>query len=496
MQLWSPLRLGVLVVAAIVGSTFAFAAFGQRTAQTAIPALIIPALIGFGIALCALLVPSATSGRLRTFLGWAPNYRVFDEMHPRFRFVDLYRAIKVYAEKAQAYEWLEAHFPQQQNLVTLLSPGFFAAAKRPERSRLCIGYNEYDFFPNEIFCLVVGPAGRPAHERLLLRLCQRQYRDVLEVAAADVEQAGRVMEEINELAATHSIYRGQFLEIRPNVTGMTDYNYAPQPGELSVKFKQRPQITAADIVLDERIHAVLRRTLFDFFTHRQQLQALGLPKKRTLLLYGPPGTGKTHTCRYVQTTLENITTIQVSGQAVSLLSEIGKFARQLHPALVILEDIDLVFTQREINVYATVLGELMDQLDGFNEDEEVLFILTTNAIERVEQAIKDRPGRVNQCLYFGLPTDDLRRLYLERYLQPYQSTGVDLDHLVRQTENTSQAFLKEYVQRAVQVAAADVEYVQAKLALETRHFDTAFDELTSHGDPHGHSIMGFHRGKS
>ena len=54
----------------------------------------------------------------------------------------------------------------------------------------------------------------------------------------------------------------------------------------------------------------------------------------------------------------------------------------------------------------------MDQLDGFTEDEEVLFILTTNAIDRVEQAIKDRPGRVNQCLYFGLPAPALRKLFL------------------------------------------------------------------------------------
>ncbi|MCI0377806.1 MAG: hypothetical protein L0215_09380 [Gemmataceae bacterium] len=63
-----------------------------------------------------------------------------------------------------------------------------------------------------------------------------------------------------------------------------------------------------------------------------------------------------------------------------------------------------------------------------------MFILTTNAIERVEQAIKDRPGRVNQCLYFGLPPSDLRKLYLERYLTPYEKNGLDLDHLVRQTE--------------------------------------------------------------
>ena len=49
---------------------------------------------------------------------------------------------------------------------------------------------------------------------------------------------------------------------------------------------------------------------------------------------------------------------------------------------VILEDVDLVFNTREINPYGTALGDLMDQLDGFTPDEEVIFVLTTNAIAR------------------------------------------------------------------------------------------------------------------
>jgi hypothetical protein len=28
--------------------------------------------------------------------------------------------------------------------------------------------------------------------------------------------------------------------------------------------------------------------------------------------------------------------------------------------------------------------------------------------------------------------------------------------------------------------------------LETGHFDTAFEELTAHGNRHSHAIMGFH----
>jgi hypothetical protein len=98
----------------------------------------------------------------------------------------------------------------------------------------------------------------------------------------------------------------------------------------------------------------------------------------------------------------------------------------------------------------------------------------------------------SQCLFFGLPKAELRRRYLAQYLRPYDSTAVDMDHLVHETEQTSQAFLKEYVLRAVQIAAEGAGYrPQTPLALTTEHFDVAFDELTGHGDPHGQAIMGF-----
>ena len=69
---------------------------------------------------------------------------------------------------------------------------------------------------------------------------------------------------------------------------------------------------------------------------------------------------------------------------------------------------------------------------------------------------------------------------------------MDLEHLVRQCDQASQAFLKEYVLRAVQIAAEGADFKpNLPLALQTVHFDTAFEELTGHGDPHGHAIMGF-----
>jgi SpoVK/Ycf46/Vps4 family AAA+-type ATPase len=314
----------------------------------------------------------------------------------------------------------------------------------------------------------------------------------IELAGTNQDRAQALLRRIAAEALARSIYRGQFLEIHYQHSPHPDYGYELPAAEMSVTFKARPNVGDADIILDDRIRAILVRNVFDFFTYRECLHAAGVPRKRALLFYGPPGTGKTHTCRYLHSRLTGVTSILVAGESLTRLQDIGKFARQMHPTLIVIEDVDLVFTHRDHNPYGTILGELMDQLDGFTADEEVFFVLTTNAIERVEQAIRDRPGRINQCLFFGLPGPELRRLYLLRYLQPYDSAAVDVEHLVRQTEQASQAFLKEYVLRAVQVGVEAAGYqTNGRLRLETSHFDVAFEELTSHGNPHGHAIMGF-----
>jgi SpoVK/Ycf46/Vps4 family AAA+-type ATPase len=158
---------------------------------------------------------------------------------------------------------------------------------------------------------------------------------------------------------------------------------------------------------------------------------------------------------------------------------------------VLLEDVDLVFAHRENNAYNTVLGEFIDQLDGFGETDQIIFILTTNAIERIEAAIKDRPGRVSQCVYFGPPSAPLRRRYLDSLLRPYDAASVDVQRLVSQTDGVSQAFLKELVFRAVQLASIENGHNGGALGLIDQHFDTALHDMTVGSGRTAHRIIGF-----
>ena len=204
---------------------------------------------------------------------------------------------------------LTIRFQYTPTLATLLTPGTFYSSQQAEQKRCSVGYEQFAFFPTDLICLVTGCAGFDAGESFILRLTPRPPVTVLEVAARNGELAESMMKRLHAVAAQLSIYRNQFVEVRP-ASSMRMYDGMPGD-ELAIVFKERPRITDKEIVLDDRIHAVLRRTFFDFFKHRERLRELGLPRKRTLLLYGPPGTGKTHTCRYVHTALENLTTFQV-----------------------------------------------------------------------------------------------------------------------------------------------------------------------------------------
>lgn len=455
--------------------------------------MFVPLLIGVVALICFRVAAYSTNGRIRGFLVLRSRYKVYDDSHPTYRLVDFLRAAERFAERSEiAY----AVSPSNINvdLATYINQLSMQPPPPQRQEKMCVGYEQSGYFPSEVIWLIQGAAGRPVHEKLVLRVRRIHVGTFVELACADADAATVMLKRIADDALAHSIFRGQFIEIRYAGNPHRDYDYQFESAEMTVTFKPKPNITSSDIILDPKIEAILRRNLFDFFTHRNELHALGLPRKRALLFYGPPGTGKTHTCRYIHTLLKGITSILATGESLTRLQDLGKLARQLQPTLVILEDVDLVFHAREINPYGMALGDLMDQLDGFTPDEEVIFMLTTNAIERVEAAIRDRPGRINQCLYFGMPTDDLRRRYLVQYLRTYGTATVDFDHIVKQTDGTSQAFMKEYVLRTVQVAAEANGYPTSGIELKTEHFDTAFEELISHGDSAGHSIMGFRTG--
>src|SRR5206468_3223298 len=120
--------------------------------------------------------------------------------------------------------------------------------------------------------------------------------------------------------------------------------------------------------------------------------------------------------------------------------------RDLQPAAVVLEDVDLVAEDRGFGPGSSpVLFELLDAMDGAAADADLLFLLTTNRADLLESALAARPGRVDVAVEIGLPDADARRRLLEVYARGLRLEVSDagLAEAVQRMEGVTASFVKE-----------------------------------------------------
>jgi ATP-dependent 26S proteasome regulatory subunit len=194
-------------------------------------------------------------------------------------------------------------------------------------------------------------------------------------------------------------------------------------------------------------------TFRGFIEQREQLQRLGLPIKKGLLFYGRPGTGKTHTIHYLASQLPDHTTLLITSEQVAYLDHYFQLARFLQPAMIVIEDVDLIARKRE-EMYGpcdeSLLNKLLNEMDGLREDAAVLFVLTTNRPEHLEAALASRPGRIDQAIEFPLPDEQGRRQLVRLYACGLTLTDETVELVVKKTKNASAAFIKELMRRSAQ----------------------------------------------
>jgi SpoVK/Ycf46/Vps4 family AAA+-type ATPase len=221
------------------------------------------------------------------------------------------------------------------------------------------------------------------------------------------------------------------------------------------------------VVLPERVLSRIERHALGVATHRAALLEAGQHLKRGLLLYGPPGTGKTHTARYLIGRLTGYTRLMMTGRSLHAIGSAAELARDLQPAAIVLEDVDLVAEDRSFGFGSNpVLFELLDAMDGAAGDADLLFLLTTNRADLLERALADRPGRVDVAVEIGLPDAEARRRLFDLYARhvPLRLTEAEIDEVVERTAGVTASFLKELLRRAV---------------LESLQEDTPLDTVTA-----------------
>lgn len=203
------------------------------------------------------------------------------------------------------------------------------------------------------------------------------------------------------------------------------------------------------------------------------------------MLYGPPGVGKTHTVRYLVSQLTGTTIVELSGTALHLIGQACSVARTLQPAMIVVEDVDLIAEDRDMyDGQQPLLFSLLNEMDGLAEDADVVFLLTTNRVDVLEPALAARPGRVDQAVALDLPGTEARRRLFSLYQGNLVVEEHRLDSVLARTDGVTASFLKELLRRAAVVAAeatsgtsGDGASSLGPLKVSADQLDAALDEL-------------------
>jgi len=263
----------------------------------------------------------------------------------------------------------------------------------------------------------------------------------VEIAGLPVAEAQVVLAELDRLRSELNVYRGHLLDVTLNPMGGVILAFAVPPG-----------LGRGDVVLPEAVLSRVERHALGVAAYRDALLAAGQHLKRGLLLYGPPGTGKTHTTRYLLGQMTGYTRLILTGRALVGVGAVTEMARELQPAVVVLEDVDLVAEDRSMGPASSpVLFDLLDAMDGAAPDADLLFLLTTNRADLLEPALAARPGRVDIAVEIELPDAAARERLLALYGRgvPLALTPEDIAAAVERTQDTTASFLKELIRRSV-----------------------------------------------
>jgi tetratricopeptide (TPR) repeat protein len=276
---------------------------------------------------------------------------------------------------------------------------------------------------------------------------------------------------IEAAVARGACYRGKVLSLeaeddhRGTVNGLKVHRLRPVGRE--------------DVILPRATLDLLDRNVIEFVGARPRLRDLGLATRKGILFHGPPGTGKTHTIHYLAAALPGTTTFLISAEQVGYLAEYMTLARLFQPSLVVLEDVDLIARERRAlrsGVEETLLNRLLNEMDGLKPDADILFVLTTNAPAALEDALANRPGRVDQAIEFPYPDAEGRARLVRMYAGKAELPEHLVERLVTGTADTSPAFIKELMRRAAQYAV-----VRGRTSLTEPDVDGALAEMQTSG---------------
>ncbi len=278
------------------------------------------------------------------------------------------------------------------------------------------------------------------------------------------------------------------LELRAGSEG-TVHQLQGLPGGRSGADVEGPPVTLDDVGGLEHVKRRLRSAFLSPLRNPGLSEMYGKSLRGGLLLWGPPGCGKTFVARatagelgarFVGIGLHDVLDMWL-GESERHLHEIFETARQNSPTVLFFDEIDALGRKRgqlRYSVGRDVVVQFLAELDGYEKNNEGVFILAaTNHPWDVDTALR-RPGRLDRMLLVLPPDLEAREAILDFHLRGRPRGEIDLPAVAQATEMYSGADLAHVCETAAEFALEEAVQTGVPRPIETADLTEAVKEVT------------------
>ena len=297
-------------------------------------------------------------------------------------------------------------------------------------------------------------------EVLAKEAAMRSLRRILADEEIDLDEEKISSEILQKIQISSEDFRDALKEVSPSALR-----------EVQV---QIPDVSWDDVGGLDALKDELREAVEWPIKHKEVYDYVNVEAPKGILLHGPPGTGKTLIAKALaKMTESNFISIKGPellskwvGESEKGVREIFRKARQAAPCIIFLDEIDALVPRRghggsESHATESVVSQILTEIDGLEELQNVLIIGATNRLDIVDEALL-RPGRFDRIIEVSNPgskgREHIFRIHTKK--KPL-ANDVNITQLVELTSGFSGAEIGAVANRAAITALK--RYVSGKL---------------------------------